>query len=238
MDKVEGARKKGRQYVLFVVFFLGGAFLLINLISHKLYMLASLLILIVSFFPFMIRFERRPLAARELVMISILAAVTALSRIPFASIPSVQPTTFVIIMTGLVFGSETGFVVGNVGAFISNIFLGQGPWTPWQMYAWGLIGLCSGTLKNSKAMKSPTILAIFGFLTGILFGWIMNLWIVVGILQTITWGEFITLYITSFYFDLAHGITNAFLLLVFSKSWRKRLGRFQQKYGLLDGKDI
>jgi len=187
-----------------------------------------------TFLPFIIRFERRNVSGRELVMLAVLAAVAAVSRIPFASIPSVQPSTFVIIVTGIALGAESGFVVGALTALVSNLFLGQGPWTPWQMYAWGMIGMAAGLLRNTWFLRTTIARCIFGFIAGILFGWMMNLSYVVAIFQNITFAQFIAYYSTSFYFDLAHALSNVFFLAVFSKSWVKILLRFRKKYGLLD----
>lgn len=75
--------------------------------------------------------------AREIVMIAVLATIAAVSRVPFAPLPSVQPTSFVVIVAALVLGPEAGFMIGSTAALVSNFFLGQGPWTPWQMFCWG-----------------------------------------------------------------------------------------------------
>src|SRR5690242_6933421 len=120
-----------------IIFSIG---LILSLIVYQLihqhhYVFISLIMLVAAFIPFVIRFERRKIEGRELVLLAVLAAVAAVSRIPFASLPSVQPTTFVVILSGMVFGSESGFVVGAVAALVSNLFLGQGPWTLWQMLA-------------------------------------------------------------------------------------------------------
>src|SRR5690606_16114673 len=104
--------------------------------------------------------------AREMVILAMLAAIAAVSRVPFAGIPSVQPTSFVIIVTGLVFGAESGFLVGAVTAIVSNIFLGQGPWTPWQMFAWGLMGMSAGLLRNTWLMSTLWTKSIFVFAWG------------------------------------------------------------------------
>jgi energy-coupling factor transport system substrate-specific component len=188
-----------------------------------------------TFLPFLIRFERRKVIGRELVILAILAAIAAVSRVPFASIPSVQPTTFVIIVTGFVFGAESGFVVGALAALVSNLFLGQGPWTPWQMYAWGMIGLSAGFLRGTWIQVSPIGRAMFGFVTGILFGWMMNLWYFVSLGDEIKLVEILAYYGASLYFDLAHAISNVFFLLLFATGWMKILQRFRKKYGLLDG---
>lgn len=202
------------------------------LLSTQHYLVFSLLIMAVSFLPFMIRFSKQNLTSRELVMLAILGAIAAVSRVPFASIPSVQPTTFVIIVTGITLGPQSGFVVGTLAAIVSNLFLGQGPWTPWQMYAWGMIGLSAGLLSNRWMMKNMIGRCIFGFITGFIFGWVMNLWFVIGVMQEFNWAEIITYYSASFTFDLAHALSNVFFLLIFSASWIKILQRFQRKYGL------
>lgn len=190
--------------------------------------------MIFTFLPFIIRFERRKVAGRELVMLAVLGAIAAVSRVPFASIPSVQPTTFVIIVTGIAFGAESGFVVGALAALVSNLFLGQGPWTPWQMYAWGMIGLSAGLLRNTWMMKRSYGRIMFGFMTGILFGWVMNLWYFVSLGEQVELATIMTYYGASFYFDLAHGLSNVFFLLIFASSWIKILQRFRKKYGLFE----
>lgn len=183
--------------------------------------------------PFFARFEVRKISSREIVILAILAAIAAVSRVPFAPLPSVQPTSFVIIITGLVFGAESGFIVGAVAAIVSNIFLGQGPWTPWQMYAWGMIGMTAGLFRNTWWMKQMWGKLLFGFVWGYLFGWFMNLWIIVSAIENFTWEFFISIYVASIYFDLAHALSNVFFLLVFSSSWIRILQRFKRKYGLL-----
>ncbi|MDQ0972361.1 energy-coupling factor transport system substrate-specific component [Neobacillus niacini] len=192
----------------------------------------SLLIMAASFFPFMISFSRKQVLSRELVVVAILAAIAAVSRVPFASIPSVQPTTFVIIIAAIVLGPQSGFIIGSLAAIVSNLFLGQGPWTPWQMYAWGMIGLTAGFLGKTWIMQSKIGRCIYGFIVGIAFGWIMNLWVVVGVIQDLSWPVILLYYSSSFYFDLAHAVCNVFFLWVFSSSWMKIIERFKVKYGI------
>ena len=167
-------------------------------------------------------------------MLAILAAIAAVSRVPFASIPSVQPTTFVIIVTALAFGAESGFVVGALAALVSNLFLGQGPWTPWQMYTWGMIGLTAGLLRHTRMMRNLSGRILFGFVTGILFGWVMNLWHFVSLGEYVDFSAVIAYYTASIYFDLAHALSNVFFITIFASSWIKILQRFRKKYGLLE----
>ena len=202
------------------------------LFNYHAYLLLSFIIIGIIMIPFFVRFEMRAITSREIVILAILAAIAAVSRVPFAPLPSVQPTSFVIMMAGLVFGAESGFIVGAVAAIVSNIFLGQGPWTPWQMYAWGMIGMTAGLLRNTWWMKKMWGKLLFGFVWGYLFGWFMNFWIIVGALEYFTWEYFIGIYVASIYFDLAHGLSNVFFLTVFSTSWLRILERFKRKYGL------
>lgn len=200
------------------------------LLQTKAYMLVSIIVLAIILIPFFLRFEKRAVHSKEIVLLAMLAAIAAVSRVPFAAIPSVQPTSFVIIMAGIAFGAEAGFLVGAVSAVVSNIFLGQGPWTPWQMFAWGMMGMTAGLLKDYVWMKSRISLSIFGFVWGYIFGWIMNIWFMIANVESWSIHYFITTYAASFYFDLAHGVTNAILILLFSVSWLKVLQRFKKKY--------
>ncbi|MBG9580271.1 membrane protein, partial [Bacillus thuringiensis] len=149
-------------------------------------------------------------------------------------LPSVQPTSFVIIVSAIVFGSETGFMIGATAAIVSNIFLGQGPWTPWQMFSWGMIGFIAGLLRNTFLMKKLWGRLLYGLFVGFLFGWIMNLWGLLGFIREATWEAVVSYYIASFYFDLSHAISNVIFLLLFSTSWITILTRFKKKYGILD----
>ena len=210
----------------------------IMLFNYHAYLLLSLVIIGCIMFPFFARFEMREIAGREIVMLAMLAAIAAVGRVPFAGLPSVQPTSFIIIMAGLVFGAESGFIVGAVAAVVSNIFLGQGPWTPWQMYAWGMMGMSAGLLRHTWWMKKMWGKCLFSFVWGYVFGWFMNMWIIVSNMESFTWEFFVGVYVSSIYFDLAHGLSNLFFLIVFGASWIKILERFKRKYGLLEVKGI
>ncbi len=120
------------------------------------------------------KFEESAMTSREVALIGILAAITAAARIPFAAIPNVQPCTFLIIAIGLVFGSLAGAMVGSLTAALSNIFLGQGPWTAWQMVAWGATGMIAGYIGKKFPGYSVKDLIILGILLGEMFQLIMD----------------------------------------------------------------
>lgn len=198
------------------------------------YLAISFIFIGIAFVPIIIRFEKRSVSAEEVILIAVLSAIGAVARVPFAGIPSVQPTSFIIMLTAYVFGGEIGCLVGMLSALASNIFLGQGPWTPWQMAAWGLMGLTTGWGRNSRFLKSKVGMSLWGILWGILFGWIMNIWTVLTITDTPTWPFILSIYGASFVLDVGHGVTNAFLIVVLREKWCKILLRIRGKYGILN----
>ncbi|PEB53024.1 ECF transporter S component [Bacillus pseudomycoides] len=226
--------KRYFAFIICIFIIVISTLLFTSLVIDGHYIWCSLLLLVIIMLPFYIRFEKKAFVSREIVMVAILAAIAAVSRVPFSIMPSVQPTSFVIIVSAIVFGSETGFMIGATAAIVSNIFLGQGPWTPWQMFAWGMIGFMAGLLRNTCIMKKLWGRIIYGFIVGFIFGWIMNLWGLLGFIQDVTWKAFLSYYAASFYFDLGHAISNVIFLTLFSSSWITILTRFKKKYGILD----
>lgn len=197
------------------------------------YLPLSLLMLAAVMMPFWVRFERRSFHAESMVMIAVLSAIAAIGRVPFVSLPSVQPTSFVIIVSALVLGPEVGFIIGSVAAVVSNLFLGQGPWTPWQMFCWGMMGFTAGLLRHQGWMLQRWGKIAFGLIWGFVFGWIMNIWYLIGYFGELTWPVFASVYAASFYFDLAHALSNVFFLGLFAERWIKILSRMKTKYGVL-----
>ncbi len=174
-------------------------------------------------------FEWKEISSKKLVVIAVLAALAALGRVPFAVIPSAQPTTFLVIISGYVLGPLAGFLVGIVAAVVSNIFLGQGPWTIMQMLAWGLCGLSAGVLGKIAPNINRPILVVFGFAWGFLFGWIMNLWHWLSFVYPLNFQSWFLTNVTSFGFDLIHALSNALFMFMLGGEFIKILNRFKQK---------
>ena len=223
-----------RKLSIFLIVALCDVLLLTCSIRYpKYFFLLSTAMILLSMCPIFYSFEKRSLQAEEVILIAVLSALGAVARIPFSALPSIQPTSFIIILAGVIFGGETGFLVGALSALASNLVLGQGPWTLWQMFAWSMMGLSSGLFTSKVHTKASISLCIFGFLWGFLFGWIMNIWSVVSFFDRLTLPLLLTSMATSLYFDLAHALSNVLFLFLFSKSWFQILGRVQVKYGLL-----
>lgn len=203
-------------------------------VADNLLMPTSFALMILSMVPFYMKFENKELNAEEIVLIAMISALAAVGRVPFAALPSIQPTSFIVIMAAMSFGKEVGFLVGNTAALISNLFLGQGPWTPWQMVSWGMMGFTAGWLKDAHFIKSKFYLCFFGFVWGFLFGWMMNLWVVLFFqLNDITWKLILGSCIASFNFDLYHALCNVIFILLFYDRFTRILNRTKEKYGLL-----
>lgn len=231
------ANEKGITIIGVAIFFLLLVFFPKFIVQH--YLLISILFIIAILLPSIIRFSRKSMTSREMVMLAVLAAIAGVSRVPFAALPSVQPTTFVIIASAIALGPQSGLVIGASAALISNMVLGQGPWTPWQMVCWGMAGFIAGLLANTFFMKHMAWRLIYGFIVGFIFGWVMNMWIFFSGFGDLTLETFVLLNTQSFFFDLAHALSNVFFLFLFSTIWIKTLNRFKEKYGVFqeDGID-
>jgi energy-coupling factor transport system substrate-specific component len=199
-----------------------------SLIARNWGLLAALILLAALVFLYL-GFERRAVSAREIGVTAVLGAVAAAGRVAFAAIPGMQPATFVVIIAGFVFGPRTGFMVGATAAVISNFFLGQGPWTPCQMFAWGLAGITAGWLGILKPRVGRTEMVLFSFAWGYLFGWIMNLWFWAAFVRPLNWPSFLTTCAASFPFDTLHAAGNVIFTLLLGKTFYRMLMRFKRR---------
>ena len=121
-------------------------------------------------------YERTHPSTRVLALVATLAAMAALGRVAFAALPNVKPTTDIVLISGYVLGGAPGFMVGAIAALASNLFFGQGPWTPWQMVAWGGVGLFGAGLGRVFGHELGRIpLAVACGIAGLAFGAVMNI---------------------------------------------------------------
>lgn len=146
------------------------------LLKDRKYMLISMVIVILSFIPFAAMFEGKKPRAREITVTAVMIAIAVVSRAAFFMLPQFKPMTAVVIISGIALGGEAGFVVGAMSAFVSNMLVGQGPWTPWQMFALGIIGFISGLIfTEQNFQKKKLIVGIYGFLAAFLiYGFIVD----------------------------------------------------------------
>lgn len=208
----------------------------IYLLDDKRYTLISLLCLFEAMLPFFLIFEGRKPSARELIIIAVLCALSVASRALFFVLPQAKPVAAIVILSAAAFGGETGFLVGAVSMLVSNIMYGQGPWTPWQMFAMGMVGFLAGVVLKKKLIPStPLPLALFGaFLTVVIYGGIMNTNGVLMFQANPNIKMLLASYAAGLPFDLIHAASSFLILLFFSKIMLSKLDRVKLKYGILE----
>ncbi len=205
-------------------------------LEDRKYYFISLLIILYTMIPFALVFERRKPQARELIVIAVLAAIAVAGRSAFFMLPQFKPVVAIVIIAGVGFGAEAGFLVGAVAGFVSNFFFGQGPWTPWQMFCFGIIGFMAGILFQKGLLKRTKFsLCVFGGLSTLLiYGGIMNVSTVALFTSAFSWEALLAAYASGFWFDLVHASATVLFLYVLSRPMLEKLDRIKKKYGLID----
>lgn len=184
---------------------------------------------------FMFLFDTRHPSPRELVVIATLVALAVAGRSMFFMLPQFKPMAALIIIAGVSLGQETGFIVGSLSALVSNMFFGQGPWTPWQMLAFGLIGFVAGALHQAHLVSAKRIpLSIFGFLSiFLIYGLIMNSASLLMYSSEITPAALAMFYISGAPMDLVHALSTVLFLFVLARPFLEKMERLKVKYGLV-----
>ncbi len=227
--------KRNRILSLFVVLLLIPLTIFsgILLFGNRKYYFTSLLVILEVMLPFFLSFENKKPKAREITIISVLCALGVAGRVALFMFPQFKPVIALIIITGLSFGSETGFLTGAIIAFVSNFYFGQGPWTPWQMFASGIIGYISGIISGVKIIREKRwVLSIFGFFaTIILYGLFANLSSVFMWQESPSWEMLLSVYLAGLPMDILHGISTGVFLWFLWEPLSEKLERLKLKYG-------
>lgn len=200
------------------------------------YNLIALLLILEALLPFVLLFERRRPQARELVTLAVLCALGVAGRMAFFMVPQFKPVIAVVVITGVSLGAESGFLVGAMIGFLSNIFFGQGPWTPWQMFAFGLIGFLAGVLAEQRLLRKSTLsLCCYGGLAALLiYGGLLNPAAVLMFQDHPTQEMFFLAYLQGLPFDLIHAGSTVFFLWLLAQPLLEKLERLKTKYGLFE----
>ena len=211
-------------------------YLSVRIFHGRKYLVTSLIVVVAAMLPFFMMFEGRKPKAREIMVISVLAAIGVAGRAAFFMIPSFKPIAAIVILTGVSFGGEAGFLVGCLIMMISNIFMGHGPWTPWQMFSFGMIGFLAGILYQKGILKARKLdLCIYGFLSVFLiYGGIMNPASILMSYGYITKSSLIAYYISGAPVDLVHAASTVIFLWFMSRPLLEKLERIKRKYGLIE----
>ena len=205
-------------------------------LEDRSYYFVSLLILAVTMLPFLLVFEHRKPMARELVLLATLSALAVAGRAAFFMLPQFKPVVAIVILTAVTLGPEAGFLVGAVSGFVSNFFFGQGPWTPWQMFGFGIVGFLAGILAVRGILpKKRWALCLYGGIaTVVIYGGIMNFSSAILFGGKLTVKSLLAIYASGVPFDLIHGASTVIFLFFLANPMMEKIGRVQKKYGLLE----
>lgn len=199
--------------------------------SHKSYAWVSLCAALLICVPFFWRFERRRVPAAELVLVAVLVALAVVGRCLFAALPSIKPVAAIVILTGVYLGAEDGFMVGTMTALLSNFYFGQGMWTPFQMLAWGVVGLLAGLLAK-PLQRSRILLAVYGVFAGLLFSAIVDVWTVLFHGRGFELTRYAAAMLSSLRVTVTYAVSNVVFVVPLSYPLGRVLERVKRKYGL------
>ncbi len=209
-----------------------------SLLPGQSYYITGTLIVIELMIPFFMAFEGRKPQARELVVIAVLCALAIVARVAIP-IPNFKAIFAVIMLSGIAFGPETGFMVGAIAAFSSNFFYGQGAYTPWQMMAYGAGGMLAGFFfAKGRLPRKPVTMAVFGFFTVIL--WVGPLLDCSHIFLAVTTINFYTVmgaFISGFKVNISQAVCTVLVMLLFGQPLLEKLDRVKLKYGMMEDED-
>ena len=198
------------------------------------YYITGVLIIIELAVPFFMAFERRKPQARELVVLAVMIALAVIGRVAIP-IPHFKAAFAIIMLTGIAFGPEAGFIVGAITAFASNFFYGQGAYMPWQMMAYGAGGMLSGFVFIKNKIRKPWVMAIFGLLANIFWiGPLLDTSHIFIMMPEISFATITASLASGFPVNVSQGLCTAIMMFIFGKPLLEKLDRVKQKYGMLD----
>ena len=196
--------------------------------SYSYVIMAAVVLTIVLFVS---GFEKRKIGTRRLVLTAAFVALASIGRAICSPLPGVNPVTAITIFAAIYMGSETGFMVGAFSALISNIFAGMGVWTPFQMFAWGLIGTFAG-LFSKQLINNKIKLCVYAFFAGIFYSLIMDIWTVIWAYNSFNLSAYLAAITTAVPYTAVYAISNCVFVYLLAKPFSEKLGRIKIKYGI------
>ena len=234
-NKKEICHKKGKTVCFLLAVFLltpltiwlGAAFF-----EDRKYLVISLLIALYATVPFLGLLSRQKHSVQKLVVIAVMTALAVAGRAAFFMVPAVKPVAAIVIVTGISLGAESGFLIGTLSILVSNMLFGQGPWTPWQMFAMGLIGMLAGILAEKNILTGKKIsMCVYGFLTPVLiYGGIINPASLIMMSYEITPENLTAIYLSGLPLDLVHAVTTVVILAIAGNVMLEKLERVKARY--------
>lgn len=195
--------------------------------GERRYLILSLGVAALALLLFMAGIEKKNIGSRRMVIVAVMTALAVIGRF----IPVFKPVTAICMLAGMYLGAEAGFLCGALSVLISNIYFGQGPWTPFQMLGFGLIGLIAGYLSE-PLIRSRIFLVCGGVTAGIAYSMLMDVWTVLWYSGGFDIGLYLAAIVSALPFTAVYAVSNAGFLLLLRKPLGEKLGRIKKKYGV------
>ena len=193
----------------------------------KAHLWISLIIAVLSLVLLVAGFEKKEIGTRRTVLVSVMVALCVVGRL----IPLFKPVTALCVLCAIYLGPQAGFYTGAVSALLSNFLFGQGPWTPFQMLGWGLIGLFAGLLAN-PLRKNRILLLLYGALAGVAFSAVMDVWSVLWASGGLSLDGYTAALLAALPHTALYAASNVVFLWLFAKPIGDKLARIKLKYGI------
>lgn len=203
-------------------------------LPEKRYVLISVIAALFSCLPFFVHFEKKRISEREIVTVSVMIALGVASRFLFSVLPHFKPVTAIVIITGMYFGADAGFVTGAFTAFLSNFYYGQGIWTPFQMAGWGLTGFAAGLINKKGFLEKKSVLIVFSLISGVFYSLFMDIATPLEMSEGFNLKIYFTYVLAAIPVTITYAVSNVIFMLILRVPLGKKLKRLKTKYGIFE----
>ena len=211
--------------------------LISSYLGDRKFYISSVIIMVLSMIPFFVSFESRKPHARELVTLAVMCAIAVAARTVFIAVPHFKPIGGIVMITAMAFGPQAGFMTGSLSMLISDMIFGQGPWTPWQMLGFGLLGFVAGLMGKAKilSIKTPVRNAIIGFLLIMLVvGPLLDTSTVFFMASMVSGQSALAVYLAGIPINAIHASAVAACMFFLTRPIMEKLDRIKLKYGMME----
>ena len=203
--------------------------------KERRYAFTALVIAILACIPFFMSFEKDEGNGKLMIIIAVMITMSTVGRFIFAALPHFKPVTAIVIITAVYFGPQTGFVTGALAAVISNFYFGQGPWTPFQMFSWGVIGLIAGLAAPILRGRKPLnllFLTLYGAFSGVLYSLLMDTFTTLWADGSFNFSRYTASVVSAIPVTITYAVSNVIFLLFFTSPIESVFDRIKYKYGI------
>ncbi len=222
-EKLRNAIKIAVPFIIIPAITIAGALVF----DGKRHILIALAVAVLSLVLFAAGFEKKSTGTRRMVIVAVMTALCFAGRF----IPFLKPVAALTVITGLYLGGESGFLVGSLSAVLSNFYFGQGPWTAFQMLAWGLIGLFAGMLSK-PLLGNRILLLLYGALAGLGYSFFMDIWTVLWYNEGFSIKLYAAALVSAIPYTVSYAVSNVLFLYLLAPPFGEKLQRIKVKYGV------